>query len=287
MAFHANDVSYGQANIWRASELQLDLALEWGAIAGWNPGLHDAHCFLGIDPRGFVWAELDDEPVGCIGATAYSPTFGFIGPFLVRETDRHHGIGSQLWAAARTHLGSCRIGINAPLDHEKFLRSEGFNPVWRNMRFGGVGIEARPRDIIDLNTLPFTEVLNYDAGNFPAPRAEFLRRWITRPGTLAVGVMQEKGLAAMGVLRPCAEGHHIGPIYADDETLGDIIYSALAGAIPDRPFTIDVPEPSMRAKALAERHGLKPLREYTTWFSPDAPAMPWSRLYANGSLELG
>ena len=121
--------------------------------------------------------------------------------------------------------------------------------------------------------------------------ARFGRADVSLPGGCAIGSrpvnLHLQGLAAMGVLRPCAEGHHIGPIYADDETLGDIIYSALAGAIPDRPFTIDVPEPSMRAKALAERHGLKPLREYTTWFSPDAPAMPWSRLYANGSLELG
>lgn len=287
MAPRTHHITYGQANVWRANEMQLDLALDWSEMAGWNPGLHDAHCLMGTDPRGFVWAELDDEPVGCIGATAYSPTYGFIGPFLVREGDRQLGIGRQLWSVARTHLGRRRTGINATDELAAFLKSEGFVSCWRNVRYSGVGGEARPRDVIDLSLTTFTDILDYDAGNFPAPRPELLRRLITRPGTLALGVMQPKGLAAMGVLRPCAQGYHLGPLYADDETLAEIVFAALSGSIPGRPFSIDIPDLSARGKLLAQRHGLQAEREYFTWFTPEAPQFPWSRLYAKTSPELG
>ncbi len=33
---------------------QLDIAVEWAAREGWNPGLHDAECFHATDPDGFL-----------------------------------------------------------------------------------------------------------------------------------------------------------------------------------------------------------------------------------------
>ena len=35
------------------TEADLAPALEWAAAEGWNPGLHDAHCFYAADPQGF------------------------------------------------------------------------------------------------------------------------------------------------------------------------------------------------------------------------------------------
>ncbi|MDP2934013.1 MAG: GNAT family N-acetyltransferase, partial [bacterium] len=32
---------------------ELDLAIEWAASEGWNPGLQDANCFYAADPEGF------------------------------------------------------------------------------------------------------------------------------------------------------------------------------------------------------------------------------------------
>ena len=41
----------------RMSEADLELALDWAAAEGWNPGLHDAHCFYAADPEGFFLGE--------------------------------------------------------------------------------------------------------------------------------------------------------------------------------------------------------------------------------------
>ena len=38
----------------RMAESELNLALEWAAAEGWNPGLHDAECFHAADPEGIL-----------------------------------------------------------------------------------------------------------------------------------------------------------------------------------------------------------------------------------------
>lgn len=42
---------------------QLDLAIDWAAAEGWNPGLHDAESFYVADPEGFFMGFLNDEPI--------------------------------------------------------------------------------------------------------------------------------------------------------------------------------------------------------------------------------
>jgi len=47
----------------RATRDELNLAVEWAAGEGWNPGLHDADLFWDTDPDGFVCAERNGEPL--------------------------------------------------------------------------------------------------------------------------------------------------------------------------------------------------------------------------------
>jgi len=41
---------------------EVELALDWAAREGWNPGLHDAAPFFAADPEGFLIGLLDGEP---------------------------------------------------------------------------------------------------------------------------------------------------------------------------------------------------------------------------------
>lgn len=47
---------------------EIDIAIDWTAQEGWNPGLYDAACFYAADPRGFFVGEIDNEPVATISA---------------------------------------------------------------------------------------------------------------------------------------------------------------------------------------------------------------------------
>ena len=71
----------------------VDLAVEWAAREGWNPGWHDAECFFQTDPQGFLIGTIDSRPVGCISAVSYHNVFGFIGFYIVVPEYRGQGYG--------------------------------------------------------------------------------------------------------------------------------------------------------------------------------------------------
>jgi len=58
---------------------EVDVAIEWAAAEGWNPGLADANCFHAADPGGFFVGLLDDEPIATISAVKYGESFAFVG----------------------------------------------------------------------------------------------------------------------------------------------------------------------------------------------------------------
>lgn len=64
------------------SRKDLDLAVDWAAREGWNPGLYDAESFYAADPQGFFIGELNSEPVSTVSAVRYGKTFGFLGFIL-------------------------------------------------------------------------------------------------------------------------------------------------------------------------------------------------------------
>ncbi|MCI5125057.1 MAG: GNAT family N-acetyltransferase [Candidatus Electrothrix sp. AR5] len=72
---------------------EVDVAVEWAAQEGWNPGIHDADCYFTADPNGFLIGLLDDEPIATISAINYS--FGFIGFYIVKPEHRGTGYGQE------------------------------------------------------------------------------------------------------------------------------------------------------------------------------------------------
>ena len=87
-----------------SSEVQL--ALDWAEQEGWNPGLHDATAFYATDPSGFLIAELNREPIGCISVVRYSSKFGFIGLYIIKPQWREQSYGLELWRTAWQKLVS-------------------------------------------------------------------------------------------------------------------------------------------------------------------------------------
>lgn len=57
---------------------EVDIAIEWAAKEGWNPGIHDADCYYSADPYGFLVGILGDEPIATISVIKYGETFGLL-----------------------------------------------------------------------------------------------------------------------------------------------------------------------------------------------------------------
>ena len=179
------------------AESELNLALEWAAAEGWNPGLHDAECFYAADPGGFFLGEFaGSEPIGCVSAVAYDKHYGFLGFYIVKPQYRGRGFGLRLWDAAIAYLGGRNVGLDGVVAQQRNYRKSGFKLAYRNIRHQGEGGEAEPSGLLDLSSLAFDEIARYDGTVFPAARPSFLRRWVRQPQGAAFGVQGKQRLSS-------------------------------------------------------------------------------------------
>jgi len=91
---------------------ELDLAVDWAAAEGWNPGLHDAGCFYAADPGGFLMGRLGDEPAAVISVVKYGSGFGFLGFYIVHPKYCAKGLGLRLWNAGMARLHGRCVGLD-------------------------------------------------------------------------------------------------------------------------------------------------------------------------------
>jgi ribosomal protein S18 acetylase RimI-like enzyme len=134
----------------KMAEADLALALEWAAREGWNPGLHDAHCFYAADPQGFFVGEREGVPIGCVSAVRYGSGFGFLGLYIVKAEHRGQGFGLKLWRAALDHFGDRVTGLDGVVAQQENYRKSGFRLAFRNIRQQGRGGGAASSGLIDL-----------------------------------------------------------------------------------------------------------------------------------------
>jgi GNAT superfamily N-acetyltransferase len=270
------------------TEQDLELAVAWAAKEGWNPGIRDAACFYAADPQGFLMAWQCDRPVGSISAVAYDDSFGFMGFYIVRSELRGHGIGMALWKAAINHMGERNIGGDGVVVMLDKYKKSGFSIAHRNIRYHGTATSAPgSSDVVDIAQVPFPELLRFDRGRFPAPRPEFLAKWIVQPEGGGRALIREGRLAGYGVIRACRSGFKIAPLFADDPQGAEELFAALAGLAPGAAVFLDVPEPNRAALELAARHGMTPVFETARIYTRGAPGLPLSEIYGITSFELG
>ncbi|MEM9264075.1 MAG: GNAT family N-acetyltransferase [Cyanobacteria bacterium P01_F01_bin.13] len=268
---------------------ELNLAIDWAASEGWNPGLHDADCFYGADPTGFLMGFLEDEPIASISAVKYGKSFGFIGFYIVRPGFRGQGYGLAIWNAALDYLKDCNIGLDGVVAQQENYVKSGFGLAYRNIRYQGIGNgEVDASDCVSLDALPIETVLEYDRRFFPEVRSHFTQCWIAQPNSHAIGVVQAQTLMGYGVLRPCRSGYKIGPLFANTAAIGDKIFRTLVAKVPKgSPFYLDVPEANSDALALAKRHGMTHVFETARMYTQGAPELPLKRIFGVTTFELG
>ncbi len=269
---------------------EIDLAVDWAAEEGWNPGLHDAGSFHAADPEGFLVGLLDGEPVATISAVRYGQDFGFIGFYIVKPTCRGQGYGLRLWNAAMQRLAGRTVGLDGVVAQQDNYRKSGFALAWNNARYEGVGGGAGSADeaIVPLSTVPFEALDAYDQPFFPDDRRAFLRAWIGQTGAAALGLVQDGRLAGYGVLRSCRRGAKIGPLFADDPQLAERLFVALKARTPQgAPLFLDIPVPHAAALELVQRHGMTRGFETARMYTGPAPDVPMDRFYGVTSFELG
>jgi hypothetical protein len=268
----------------------LDTVIEWAAAEGWNPGRWDRDAFLAADPEGFLIGLLDDRPIASISVVKYGNTFGFLGLYIVRPEYRGQGYGIAIWRAGMARMQGRTVGLDGVVAQQANYAKSGFAPAYSHFRFcgrGGVPAAGDAR-ILPLSDIAFDTLCRYDRTVFPETRSAFLSSWIARPGSTALGVVEDGALRGYGVIRPSRDGYRIGPLFADTPLIAERVLRALMAKTPaDVAVYLDVPLINAAAMALVQGLGMTPAFETARMYAGTDPKLPVERIFAVTSLELG
>ena len=280
----------GRFRIRTMSRDEVAIAIDWAAAEGWNPGLHDAACFHAADPDGFLVGLLDDAPIATISVVRYGGSFGFLGLYIVKPSQRGKGFGLKLWNAGLRHLDGRTIGLDGVVAQQANYRRSGFRLMHRNVRYvrHGAGEAVHDGDIAPLSSHPFEALNAYDSAIFGVDRGAFLRCWVRQPQATAIGVRRGGALSGYAVMRRAQSGFKIGPLFADDERLADALFTRLAAQVPpDAPLYLDVPEANALAVDLAQRHAMTIVFETARMYAGPIVDLPVDRVFGVTTFELG
>lgn len=262
-------------------------AIEWARREGWNPGRYDAASFHAADPGGFLVSLHDGEPAAVISVVRYGDTFAFLGLYICRPDLRGRGYGLRVWNAGLEHAGQRTIGLDGVPDQQANYARSGFVRAWANARYEGVGGGDPVPGLVDLDTVPFSTIVRYDTRTFEVDRRRFLRTWIAQPEAVRLGILDDGELKGWGLLRPCAEGYKIGPLFADEQATGERLLDGLMAAVPGERVFLDVPEPNAMADHAARARGMRPVFETARMYAGPRPELDTNRIWGVTSFELG
>lgn len=274
------------------SRQDLDLAIDWAAAEGWNPGLHDADCFYAADHQGFLMGVLDGEPIASISVVKYDDSFGFLGFYIVKSEFRGQGYGYRLWQAGLEYLQGCTIGLDGVVAQQENYRKSGFTLAYRNIRYEGIGdgqaVATHCPEQVLLSSVSMEAVVACDRTFFPTNRRPFLQCWLTQPHSYSLGILQGETITGYGMLRACRSGYKIGPLFADTPEQADSLFSSLKAKVPvGQPFYLDVPEPNAAAVTLAHRYHMINTFETARMYNAPPPSLPVEKIFGVTTFELG
>ena len=269
---------------------EIDIAIEWAAKEGWNPGIHDADCYYAADPNGFLIGCLGDEPIATISVIKYGESFGFLGFYIVKPEYRGKGYGIQIWNAGLNYLEGRNIGLDGVVEQQENYKKSGFKLAYRNIRYEGVAEGNSPQSpkIVQLSAMSLKDIESYNRPFFPAKRPHFIKCWINPRKGEALGIIENGKLIGYGVVRQCRSGFKIGPLFADRPELAESLFLALKSKVkPSDTFYLDIPEVNQAAVAMAERYGMKISFETARMYTGEKPDMPLNRIFGVTSFEVG
>jgi len=262
----------------------------------WNPGTYDFACAWEYDPDAFIALRLRGEMIAGGSIFRHTPSFGFMGLFIVNPRYRGLGLGRQLWRERLERLQArlapdAMIAMDGVFEMERFYTSGGFKPCHETARYQGVA-RAVPAATVDPSLLVFGDpgidaLLSLDRSYLPYDRTGLLKLWLAQPQTLRAGAFRDGELVGFGLARPAATGFKIGPLIAEDQQVARALLADLIAKVEGQQIQIDVPGPNIEGSALASACGLVPVFGCRRMYFGRSPDQQLSAIYASMSLEFG
>ena len=189
------------------------------------------------------------------------------------------------------------IGLDGVVQQQANYAKSGFRLAHRNIRFGGkpdrqafASVQTSNSEIRQMQGGFQQAIERYDGRKcFPCARRQFLRAWLAEKEHQVSVAFDGGNVVGYAVLRPCALGFKVGPLFADDHAIAkQLLADLLTGIGENEPIFVDVPEPNASAVALATSLGLEPAFETARMYTGEAPAnVDLSCVFGVTTFELG
>jgi len=271
----------------RAEEVQI--AIDWAAQEGWNPGLHDAQTFYQADPDGFFIGEIDGHAVAVGSAVAYDEDFAFCGLYIVHPEYRGQGYGMALTRERLRYVGQRNAGIDGVVENIPIYAQIGYRLAYHNIRYQGSAVAGMDtnKSIVPLGQVPFSTLETYDRLCFPAKRSRFLNAWINQGDAKALAYVENGELLGYAVRRQCLEGHKIGPLFADSFAVAERLFHALQQDISGEAIYLDVMETNSDAKKLVDTYRMQAVFSTGRMYLKGRPELAEHKIFGITTFELG
>lgn len=241
-------VKSGKFIVRNAAFHELEFAVKLAVSESWDKGPHDLAC--AYDSKSSFIGELHfdkQRPVKIAYQTCveYPGHLTFFGDFLVINEYRGRGYGLKItkdvWELRNVSKATHTVGTDAlPHMAQKYETEFGVKPEWTNQPalvslrkvsniFSKVKISpeilVKPIREVDMDSL-----CDYDTSVFGAPRHEFLKKWISIPGSLGWAAIDGNstvvGYCATRQI-VCNGGAEIGlnmaPLFADNQLIAKVL----------------------------------------------------------------
>ena len=282
-----------ELNIRKMGRDELNVAVEWAAKEGWNPGLDDAEVFWQTDPDGFIALEKDGDLIGSGSIVSYNGEFGFMGFFIVKPEHRGKGIGTKLWYYRRDKLlGRLKegaiIGMDGVFDMQSFYAEGGFKFSHRNLRMESIAFSAHySGNVVKITPKDFEKINRFDKKFFGFERKTFLEGWLNMKHSTPFMYVEDSEIKGYGVVRKCRTGFKIGPLFAIDFEIADELFKTLSSVADGDSIYLDVLEVNKNAMKLAKKYKMKESFGTARMYYGKAPNLPYSQIYGVTTFELG
>ena len=271
----------------RADELQI--AIDWAAQEGWNPGIHDAKIFYQADPDGFFIGEIDGHAVAVGSAVVYDEHFAFCGLYIVHPDYRGQGYGMALTRERLRYVGLRNAGIDGVVENIPIYERIGYRLAYHNIRYHGTATVggAANQSIVSIAQVPFPVLEAYDRHCFPSKRSRFLNTWINQDDAKALAYIENGQLQGYAVRRQCLEGHKIGPLFADSFAIAERLFQALQQDIPGEAIYLDIMETNPDAKRLVDAYHMQQVFITGRMYLKGRPELSEHKIFGITTFELG
>jgi hypothetical protein len=258
--------------------------------AGWNQNVADWRFMLSAG-RGFGCRGADGEWQASSLVLPLGDRLAWISMVLVTETRRRGGVGTGLLkrCIAEVQASGAVAGLDATEQGRPIYLPLGFHDLYRISRWHFDGAKAAPSatDLRPLVPADLPAIIAYDCALSGMERPALLRHLASRQPNAAWVAEMGGRLKGFVLGREGRSASSIGPVVADDETIGLALIAKAAASLPG-PFIMDVPDAHAEIRHWLERQSAVSPRGYVRMTLGDAPGLnDPSHLFALAGPELG